>query len=192
MNRIDEIVHKIRREISKVAEDFDSTTEDLIKFISVSDRESYNSVIDSLYLLEDTQLAKNSFSTESLSNEEFGRLYLLYYGVLNSCYMQQQSILVICNKLGIRKNISEIKSSKVVSYRNDFSAHSSNRGRGQSEHSYILDRFAMKAGKVKGYSSNHKDGEIFKEASIYELIKNWDGLLERQLELVSDRILANK
>lgn len=192
MNRIDEIIHNIRRGISKVAEEFDSTTEDLINFISVSDREAYNSVIDSLYLLEDTQLAKHAFASESLSNEEFGKLYLLYYGVLNSCYMQQQAILVICDKLGVESNISEIKSSEVISYRNDFSAHSSNRGRGPSEHSYILDRFAMRAGKVKGYTSNHKEGEIFKEASISVLIENWDRLLERQLELVSDRILANK
>lgn len=184
MNRIDEIIHKIRREISKVAEDFDSTTDDLVEFISVLDREAYNSVLDSLYLLEDTQLAKHAFSKESLSKEEFGKLYLFYYGVLNSCYMQQQAILVICSKLGIEENKDAIKNSEVIRFRNDFSAHSSNRGRGSNEHSYILDRFAMRVGKVKGYTSNHREGTVFREASISTLVSNWNILLERQLELV--------
>ncbi len=192
VNRIDEIIHKIRREISKVAEGFNSTTEDLLEFISVSSREAYNSVIDSLYLLEDTQLAKHAFAQESLSGEEFGRLYLLYYGVLNSCYMQQQAIMVICNKLGIETNINKLKNSEIINFRNDFSAHSSNRGRGVNEHSYILDRFAMREGKIKGYTSNHKEGEIFKEAEISSLINNWDRLLEDQLELVAVRILDSK
>jgi DNA primase large subunit len=188
VNRIDEIICKIRREISKVAEDFNSTIDDLIEFISVSNRDEYNSVIDSLYLLEDTQLAKHSFAQESLSHEEFGRLYLLYYGVLNSCYMQQQAILVICDKLGIKDNIKELKNSEIICFRNDFTAHSSNRGRGVNEHSYILDRFAMREGKLKGYTLNHKEGEIFKEEEISSLINNWDRLLERQLELVAVRI----
>lgn len=106
--------------------------------------------------------------------------------------MQQQAILTICTKLGIEHNINELRNSEIISFRNDFSAHSSNRGRGANEHSYILDRFAMREGKVKGYTSNHKEGEFFKEANISSLINNWDKLLECQLELVAVRILGTE
>jgi hypothetical protein len=192
MNRIDDLVHQIRRAISEVAQEFDSTTQDLIDFVAVDDDRAYNSLIDSFYLLEDTQLAKHAFLKESLATNNFGRLYLLYYGVLNACYMQQQALLVLCEKLGIKKNIEAIKNSELVQYRNDFSAHSSNRGRGKAEHSYILDRHALQNGKLEGFSSNHMEGDVFRNASIFQLLEEWDRVLESQMKIVSKRILGSK
>lgn len=189
MDRINTIIHQIRREISKISEAFNSTTDDLVEFLSVRDKESYNSVIDSFYLLEDTELAKQEFKKIDFVQESSGRLYLFFYGVLNSCYMQQQAILVVSQKLGITQNVSDIKKSEVVSYRNDFAAHSPNRSIGTSEYSFILDRYAMNEGKVKGYTANHSDGIVFREADVLSLIKDWDCLLEKQLELVATRIL---
>lgn len=186
------MIHVIRREISDVATDFNSTDMDLVKFIEVENIEDYNSVIDSLYLLEDTQLSKHTFSTFEFFNMDFGHLYLLFYGVLNACYMQQQAILVLSKKLQTNENKSIIKKATIFEYRNNFSAHSSNRGYGENEHSFILDRHAMYEGKVKGYSSNHKDGYIFKEAKISALINNWDCILESQLNIICKRILKNK
>lgn len=192
VNRIDSIIHDIRRGISEVAEDFYSETKDLIDFLNVADVNAYHSIIDSFYLLEDTQLAKHDFRDVDFIKEPFGRLYLMFYGALNSCYMQQQAILVICQKLGIEQNIPEIKSVEVVAYRNDFSAHSPNRGRGKLEHSFILDRHAMKEAVVKGYTANHKDGFLFREANINALIADWDYVLEKQLELIAERVLSIK
>ena len=192
MNRIDSIIHDIRRAISEVAEDFYSETKDLVDFLNVADENAYSSVIDSFYLLEDTQLAKHDFQGIDFIKESFGKLHLMFYGVLNSCYMQQQAILVISQKLGVDQNIKEIKDIEVVAYRNDFSAHSPNRGRGKSEHSYILDRHAMREAKVKGYTANHETGFVFREADINALISNWDIVLERQLELVGERVLNSK
>ncbi|MBB1270165.1 hypothetical protein [Shewanella sp. SR44-3] len=188
MNKIDELICEIRGSISDEFEEFDSTTEDLIRFLKVADEKSYHSIIDSFYLLEDTQLAKHEFCQIDYNKESNGKLYLFFYGVLNSCYMQQQAILVICEKLGISENIIEIKAIEVVAYRNDFSAHSSNRGRGKSEHSFIFNRLAMSQGKVMGYSDNHESGTVFREAEISILISDWDRLLGKQLELISSRI----
>ena len=123
---------------------------------------------------------------------EFGHLYLLFYGVLNACYMQQQAILVISKKLGINKNIDDIKSARVFEYRNSFSAHSSNRGYNENEHSFILNRHAMREGKVEGYSLNHKSGQIFKEAYIHKLIDSWNIVLEKQIVLIRNRILNHE
>jgi hypothetical protein len=192
LNKIDELICEIRGSISDVFEEFDSTTQDLIRFLKVANEKSYHSIVDSFYLLEDTQLAKYEFSQIDLSKESEGRLYLFFYGVLNSCYMQQQAILVICEKLGISENIKEIRNIEVVAYRNDFSAHSPNRGRGKSEHSFILNRHAMSQGKVVGYSDNHESGTVFRKAEISILISDWNHLLGKQLELTSSRILGKK
>lgn len=189
MNRIDSIIYDIRRAISEVIQDFHSETRDLVEFLGVADEYAYNSVIDSFYLLEDTQLAKHDFENIDFFKEPFGKLYLMFYGVLNACYMQQQALLVICQKLGFEKKIKEIREIEVVVYRNDFSAHSPNRGRGKYEHSYILDRHAMREAKIKGYTANHEIGFVFKEAYINSLISDWDRVLEKQLELVSERVL---
>lgn len=190
MNTTDKIIHIIRSDISDIAVDHDKSPEDLYQFVKVPDRKSYNFVIDSLYLLEDTQLAKESFLSLELPKDDFGHVYLLYYGVLNACYMQQQAILVICRELNIHKNEDLIRSAEIFDYRNSFSAHSANRGRGKKEHSFILDRHAMLQGKVEGYSSNHTDGHLSKKADIYSLINNWSELLEEQMILVGEKIVG--
>ncbi|GGB20014.1 hypothetical protein [Agarivorans gilvus] len=187
MNKIDSIIQDIRTAISAVAEDLDSETVDLVNFLGLKDEAAYHSVMDSFYLLEDTQLAKREFLNIDFLEESLGKLYLMFYGVLNSCYMQQQAVLVISEKLRIEQNIEEIRNIEVVTYRNDFSAHSANRGKGKSEHSYILDRLAMREAKVKGYTANSKTGFIFKEANINSLISDWDVMLEKQLTLISKR-----
>lgn len=189
VSQLDSIIFKIRDCISEVAEDFDSVTSDLVDFLAVNDEHQYHSVIDAFILLEDTQLAKKEFCNIDFINDPFGRLYLMFYGVLNSCYMQQQAILVISEKLNIQQNISKIKSVEVVVYRNDFSAHSPNRGRGKSEHSFMLDRNAMRQGKVKGYTANNEAGDVFREANINSLISEWDLVLERQLVLIAEKLL---
>jgi hypothetical protein len=189
VNTTDKIIKIIRSDISDIAVAHDKSPEDLYRFVKVKDRKSYNFVIDSLYLLEDTQLAKESFLSLELPENDFGHVYLLFYGVLNACYMQQQSILVICRELGITENTDLLRSAEIFDYRNSFSAHSANRGRGKKEHSFILDRHAMLEGKVKGYSSNHVDGHLSKNANIYNLINEWSQLLEKQITLVGEKII---
>lgn len=189
MDRSDFFIHRIRSAISDVATEFDSTTDDLVKFLNLKDAREYNSVIDSLYLLEDTQVAKNYFSKVDLKKEPFGHLYLLFYGVLNACYMQQQALLVISSRLKISDNISEIQNSEIIKYRNDFSAHSSNRGWGESEHSYILDRHELREGKLSGYTMNHSSGAVFKSALIHDLLQGWNSLFEAQLGLITAKVL---
>ncbi len=63
MDRINRIIHEVRSKISNVAQGFDSTVEVLVKFVGVSDEKSYNSIIDSFYLLEDTELTKQEFKS---------------------------------------------------------------------------------------------------------------------------------
>ena len=86
MSKINNLIETIREIISDVAIETEND-EDLYLIVTVNNSGDYNSVIDSLYLLEDTQLAKDAFVFRQ-SSQLFGELYLYFYGVLNAVYMQ--------------------------------------------------------------------------------------------------------
>ena len=174
MSKIDRVVKAIRSDLSDIATAHDKGDNDLYKFVGVETSLSYNFILDALYLLEDTQLAKASFRDSDFQDSNFGTLYLLYYGLLNSCYMQQQAILVLCRELGVTDGLEPIKTADIVNFRNSFSAHSPNRGRGRGQHSFILDRHAMRVGRVEGYSANHVSGHYSLEENIFQLLNDWD------------------
>ncbi|MBF9000555.1 hypothetical protein [Vibrio nitrifigilis] len=187
---IDDLIDSVREMISDVAIEID-LDEELYPIVSVTNSSDYNSVIDSLYMLEDTQLAKHAFVARS--NElSFGELYLYFYGVLNSIYMQQQAILVILRKMGISFDANELRQCKVFDIRNSFAAHGANRGgRGETEHSFILDRHALQIGKVSGYSANHDQGDVFHDVYVSDLLSEWDKVLSKHLGFIHSKVKYN-
>ncbi|CAM0557788.1 hypothetical protein [Vreelandella titanicae] len=192
MSKIDKVIQAIRSDLSGIATDHDKGDSDLYRFVGVENSRSYNFVLDAFYLLEDTQLAKASFRNADFQNIDFGTLYLLYYGLLNACYMQQQAILVLCRELGVTDGLEPIKTAEIVSFRNSFSAHSPNRGRGDDQHSFILDRHAMRIGRVEGYSSNHASGHFYLQANIFQLLNDWDESHEEVFELIGKRVYGDQ
>lgn len=125
MSKLDNVVQAIRSDLSDIATDHDKGDCDLYRFVGVETSRSYNFILDAFYLLEDTQLAKASFRDSELRDLDFGTLYLLYYGLLNACYMQQQATLVLCRELGVTDGLETIKTADIVNFRNSFSAHCS-------------------------------------------------------------------
>jgi hypothetical protein len=188
---IDKTVQKIRSDLSDIATDHDKDDSDLYRFVGVETSRSYNFILDALYLLEDTQLAKASFKESDFKSPDFGTLYLLYYGLLNACYMQQQATLVLCRELGITDGLEEIKTADIVNFRNSFSAHSPNRGRGSEQHSFILDRHAMRVGRMEGYSANHVSGHLSLQADVFGLLSDWGKSLEDVFILIGVRIYGD-
>ncbi len=192
MSIIDKVVQAIRSDLSDIATDHDKDDSDLYRFVGVEASRSYNFILDAFYLLEDTQLAKASFRDSNFQSSDVGTLYLLYYGLLNACYMQQQATLVLCRELGITRGLEAIKTAGIVNFRNSFSAHSPNRGRGGEQHSFILDRHAMRDGRVEGYSANHVSGHLSLQANIFELLKEWDKSLEQVFILIGERVYGDE
>jgi hypothetical protein len=187
---IDNLIESIREMISDVAIETDRD-EDLYFIVSVTNSNDYNSVIDSLYLLEDTQLAKDSFILRP-NSQSFGDLYLYFYGVLNAIYMQQQAMLVLLRKMGLDFKPKELRECKIFDIRNSFAAHSANRGtRDEKEHSFILDRHALQSGKISGYSANHQSGHLYHDTDIIELLSEWDEVFEKHLMFVYTKVKAN-
>ena len=192
MSKIDKVVQAIRSDLSDIATDHDKEDTDLYRFVGVETSRSYNFILDAFYLLEDTQLAKASFRGSDLRTPDFGTLYLLYYGLLNACYMQQQATLVLCRELGITDGLEPIKTAGIVNFRNSFSAHSPNRGRGEEQHSFILSRHAMRVGRVEGYSANHASGHLSLGADISQLLDDWDASLEGVFMLIGERVYGSE
>lgn len=192
MSKIDKVVQAIRSDLSDIATDYDKGDADLYRFVGVETSRSYNFILDAFYLLEDTQLAKASFKDSEFRDLDFGTLYLLYYGLLNACYMQQQATLVLCRELGVTEGLEQIKTADIVKFRNSFSAHSPNRGRGEDQHSFILDRHAMRIGRVEGYSANHASGHLSLQANIFQLLNDWDESLDGVFDLVGERVYGDQ
>jgi hypothetical protein len=187
---IDDLIEYIREMISDVAIETDKD-EELYLIVSVTNSGDYNSVIDSLFLLEDTQLAKHAFIYRQ-GSQEFGQLYLYFYGVLNAVYMQQQALLVLLRKMSLDFKPKELRSCKIFDIRNSFAAHGANRGgREEKEHSFILDRHALQSGKIRGYSANHQSGFASHDTDIVELLSEWDDVLKKHLCHVYRNVKVN-
>jgi hypothetical protein len=190
LTKVDNLIESIREIISDVAIETDND-EDLYFIVSVNSSEDYNSIIDSLYLLEDTQLAKNTFVSRQ-SSQSFGELYLYLYGVLNAVYMQQQAMFVLLRKMSLEFKPKELRSCKIFEIRNSFAAHGANRGgRDEKEHSFILDRHALQSGKIIGYSANHESGFASHDTDISELLAEWDEVLNKHLNYVFYQVQMN-
>jgi hypothetical protein len=191
---ITEHVGRVRRLLSRCAETLTAFDTEIIQILRLTNIGDYASVIDCFYLFEDTELAKSYVRQNGIGTmpdqARFGLVYLKFYGLMNACYLQQQAVLVCTGKLQLHTDLSHVKSSRIVQYRNDFAAHSPNRGSGRAEHSYILDRFGLLEGRVSGYTSNSAGGAVFRDAELHELLAEWDDCFLRVLSPVCDHITS--
>lgn len=164
------------------------------RVLSLKAEGDYGFIIDSYYLFEDTELAKDYVRIHSLTKlgdrSEIGLAYLKFYGVMNACYMQHEATLVCARKLEVEIDRNSLSCNPLIVYRNDFAAHTPNRGSGDASHSFILDRFGLTEGRVAGYSSNSPEGLKFRAAPIQKLLADWDFVLLPALSAVSESIIA--
>jgi hypothetical protein len=191
-SRITERIHTVRRLLSRCAEQFTSFDAEIVRILGLQSSDDYSSIIDCFYTFEDTELAKDYIRRNGLAiakdQQEFGLVYLKFYGFMNACYLQQQAVIVCNERLSLATDLARLNAPPLIQFRNDFAAHSPNRGRGRSEHSYILDRFGLLEGRVSGYSSNAPTGVAFKDAMLVDLLSDWDGCFLEALTPVCQHI----
>jgi hypothetical protein len=168
----------------------DNFEADIVRILKLADIRAYGHLIDSYYLFEDTELAKGRIRSPGLG-QEFGLAYLKFkfYGFMNACYLQQQAAKVCVETLKIEADITDLMNSRVMQYRNDFAAHSPNRGRGAGAHSFILDKFGLIEGRISGYSSNSPAGFISRDIKLIDLLAEWESVFVPLLTLVSGTIV---
>lgn len=193
---IDNYVLIARKVINSCCETFQKFDNQIVTFLSLQNIDSYNSLIDSLYLLEDAQLAKDNYYkydiTGPTKNIDFGEIYLRLYGILNACYLQKQALINCCNLFNVNIDKLNMDALPIFEFRKIFAAHTTNIGYKEKKYSYILDRHSLKEGMIKGYTSNSPNGIIFKEANLGLLVSEWDNTLLAQLENVITYILSCK
>jgi hypothetical protein len=185
------LVRAALHQCSGSLEPFDA---EIRRVLSLKTEGDYGFIIDSYYLFEDTERAKEYVRINGLSKPgdhgEIGLAYLKFYGVMNACYMQNEATLVCARKLEVEVDRIALSNSPLIVYRNDFAAHSPNRGRGEDSHSFILDRFGLTEGRVAGYSSNSPGGFKSRDAPIQQLLSDWDAVLLPALRTVSETIIS--
>jgi hypothetical protein len=181
-------VAKVRRLLSDCTEIYGTNfNAEIVRVLDLVDIRAYSHVIDSFYLFEDTELAKDHVRANPMGRD-FGLVYLKFYGVMNACYLQQQAAIVCSESLKLQIDLTPLLSARVVQFRNDFAAHSPNRGRGTGLHSFILDKFGLAQGRVSGYSSNAPDGFLSRDAKLTDLVSEWDAVLEPVLGAIGNTI----
>ncbi len=153
-------------------------------------------VLDALYLLEDTQLAKENYYKFGLSGptkyNEFGEMYLRMYGIYNACYLQRQAIYTLLEIIlpDEYTHISkEINRMEVFEYRKIFASHTVNVGHGNKKHSYILSRHDLESDRIMGYTSNKNTENEFKDGTLSSQIETWDCEVIKQLSTISEKTI---
>ena len=193
-NEIQIHVARVRDALHRCSCSLEPFDTEIQRVLSLKAQGDYAFIIDSYYLFEDTERAKAYVRENGLSKpgdrSEIGLAYLKFYGVMNACYMQHEATLVCARKLGVEVDRDSLSGSSLIVYRNDFAAHSPNRGRGADSHSFILDRFGLTEGRVAGYSSNSPEGIKFRDAPIQQLLADWDSVLLPALSVVSNSIVS--
>jgi hypothetical protein len=172
-----------------ISDDFNSQ---IISILELDNIRDYGFVIDSLYLLEDTQLAKDDFYNHGINihesrNEKFGEAYLRMYGIFNACYLQLQALIALSSKLKIPFSKSEADELPIFLFRTYYASHTVRTGYSSDRRSYILDRHALLNGSVEGYSSNTNGEDHFVKADILELLYEWDHFLAKNLKSMSSK-----
>lgn len=190
--KIHQQIAKVRGLFHSCSVQFESFDSKIVEVLGIESIDDYGFIIDSFYLFEDTELAKEYVRLNGFSKlgetSNIGLTYLKFYGLMNACYMQSEALLVCAKKLGVKLDTVAIKGSGIIQYRNDFAAHSANRGRDDGAHSFILDRFGLTEGRVSGYSSNAPGGVSFRNQKVSTLVSEWDKLFYECLRKISDEI----
>ena len=185
-----DILRKIFGEIWRNSEILESlpTFANKIESIFKLDIKQYGKVIDCLYLLEDTQLAKDDYNLYKLEGPtkktSFGEKYLRLYGVLNACFLQKEALKVCLEILELPSIQNE---AEIFEYRNIFAAHTPNKNVQKESRSFILCRFSLNQDRLKGYSYLGSDDDtIHKDEYLPKLIEDWDSILVNNLELITE------
>lgn len=155
-------------------------------------------ILDALYLLEDTQLAKENYLRFDLTGptkyNDFGEMYLRMYGIYNACYLQKQAILTLLENIISKTTSSEINNKiqnlEIFQFRDIFASHTTNYDYREKKHSFILSRHDLKSGRIMGYSSNKNDGIDFKDGILSSQIEKWDCEATKLLHTICEKIIV--
>jgi hypothetical protein len=171
--------------------------DDVKKFYGFEKEFGWNIILNSYYIIDDTELAKNSFKEFQLQgpsrHKDIGERYLRLYGFLNSVYQQKLAIdnLMEVFKLSKQKEFSKrLAENELLILRNKIGAHPSNYRdvKEDSEHKfdvYEISRPDLQIDKIKLLRNQY----YFEEYNLNKAIEDFDKLIEEILCKIMGKII---
>jgi hypothetical protein len=117
----------------------------ILKSLLLKDHKNWNLMCGSLDTLESAQLAMDSYNCLNKDNIKDIGQHLIIYGLFQSLYVQQDSVLNLCKSMGIPlPKEKDIKNKypelyKVRQLRNKGIGHPSREGKTNNTHSMLID-----------------------------------------------------
>ena len=163
------------------------------KHLRIAKEVSYNRMLDSFFLLEDTQIAKKNFYEFTLTGparyKNIGEEYLRLYGMLSCYYLQRDAIFSLTR---ILKNPTSFKLKeqgqelKIVDLRNKVASHTTwHKGPKEAKQSFFINRSSLCTKSIM----LQVDGEDFEEFNIPEIVYEFENFLANSLEVVSEDLI---
>jgi len=173
--------------------------DDVKKFYGFEKEFGWNILLNSFYVIDDTEYAKKSFVKFDLQgpsrHDDIGERYLRLYGVLNAFYQQKLAIdnLLEIHKIDNKREISSsLNDSSIIELRNKIGAHSTNFRsiKEDSEHKFDvfeISRPDLQFDKVKlSRNQNH-----FEDYNLFNDIKVFDKEVEQILSIIIGKTIKN-
>lgn len=157
----------------------------------------WNILLNSFYVIDDTELAKISFKQFELQgpsrHSDIGERYLRLYGLLNAVYQQKLAIdnLLEIHKIPDKKKLSkQLSESNIIELRNKIGAHSTNfkTERADSEHNF--DVYEISRPKLdRDVISLLRNQNEFESFELIKDIDVFDKIIESNLSLILTKII---
>ena len=170
---------------------------EVMKRFGFENKFGWNIMLNAIYLIDDTELAKISFQKFGLQGparyDDPGEKYLRLYGILNAIYQQYQALsnLLELYKIDNKKEIiEELKGSRILMLRNKIASHSANYANKKSEQQNKFDVF-----EVYRYALSYEKIIILRnqeESDKYDLtndLKDYDALFIDNLYKIVEKAI---
>lgn len=174
-----------------------SFREDVQKYYCFENKFGWNIMLNSYYVINDTELAKTSFNSFGLQgpsrHTDIGERYLRLYGLLNSIYQQKiavDNLIEIFKVPNAKLLLKDLKESEIILLRNKIASHPSNYSitKEDSEHKfdvYEIVRADLQFDKITLLrNQNH-----FEYYDLPKAIKEFDNLIEDILDKITSKII---
>ncbi|MCT4138476.1 hypothetical protein HZP64_14545 [Elizabethkingia anophelis] len=171
--------------------------DDVKKFYGFEKSFGWNIILNSYYVLNDTELAKASFSKFGLQGPsrhiDIGERYLRLYGLLNSIYQQKiavDNLMEVFKFADSKKNSKKLSDCSLIFLRNKIASHPSNymNTKEDSEHKfdvYEISRPDLQFDKITLLrNQNH-----FEFYNLKEAINEFDNIVIEVLQLITGKII---
>ncbi len=157
----------------------------------------WNILLNSFYVIDDTELAKISFKQFELQgpsrHPDIGEKYLRLYGILNAIYQQKLAVenLLEIHKVSNKKELlKQLSESKIIELRNKIGAHSTNFKTGKEDSEHNFDVYEISRPKLDrdaiSLLRNQNERENF---ALFKEIEIFDTIIESNLSLIVTKII---